>query len=214
MWNKLEKDKIVLIVVSVVLGAILGFSMSYMMYDNRIAALDMSQRELQNMVNDLQSDLTETTNSLADTNNSVFEIQSQLQLTKDNVTSLNTYTMALNNSLQNIQDDLDERIDSLENQKWNLLNYWESDTHLKSEPFFVQGTKLKIKWWMTGTLFNSRVIIKLYFSNDTFVDAVGSSGYYGSFYCEIPLNESGYYYLDVSLINLDSTAIIAVYDYY
>jgi hypothetical protein len=210
----LEKDKIVLIVVSVVIGAILGFSMSYMMYDNRIATLEMSQRELQNMANDLQSDLTETTNSLADTNNSVSEIQSQLQLTKDNVTSLNTFTMALNNSLQNIQDDFDERIDSLENQKWHLLNYWEKDARFVTEPFFVQGTQLKIKWWMTGDILSSRIIIRIYFSNDTFVNALGSSGYYGSFFCEIPLDESGYYYLDVSLINLDSTAIIAVYDYY
>jgi hypothetical protein len=210
----LEKDKIVLIVVSIALGAILGFSMSYMMYDNQIATLEMSHRELQNTTNNLQLDLTETTNSLANTNNAVSEIQSQLQLTKGNVTSLNVYTMALNNSLQDIQDDLDERIDSLENQKWHLIVSWEKDARFVTEPFFVQGTQLKIKWWMTGDILSSRVIIRIYFSNDTFVNAVGSSGYYGSFFCEIPLDESGYYYLDVSLINLDSTAIIALYEYY
>jgi len=203
----MEKDQIILIAFSVVLGAILGFSMSYIMYDNRIASLDISQREIQNIVNNLQSDLT-------DINISMFEIQSQLQLIKDNVTSLNTFSMAINNSIQNVQNNLYGRMDSIENQKWHLLGYWESNKDFKTEPFLIQGTELKIKWWVTGDFFNSRAIIRIFYANGTFFNVVGSSGYYGSLYCEIPIDETGNYYLDVWLININQKATITLYDYY
>lgn len=130
--------------------------------------------------------------------------------------------------LQHKLDNLVQRMDSIApdflagNATFHKVKYvnWNMDENTTNgdyttDPFLLLGKFTKLRWWMTGTTFDSVVIFWFCFENGTKITHRASSGFGGSFdaLVHLPSSASGYR-LKITVEGNVHAYEVWVWDYY
>lgn len=201
------------VALSVVLGALLGASLSYIVVYNQFLLLQRGLNDAENELALLRFDMQNVNRSVM--NNSLFivAVNSSLSLFQDSVSSYQeetqTYLSLLHHSITNNVDNLQGQIDSLEEsleQEWEFIGMWDY-TRGGRTTSFAAGDELLLNLWIDGRTWQSYVFVRIYYDNGTYYNAICVSGYWTGEFALIPLEGSGRYYLVIDVYNINDYAV-------
>jgi len=130
--------------------------------------------------------------------------------------TFNSQIQSLRNDLTNIQSEmaaLNSTINEINSREWHLATSIMGNTDAITGMFTIKGKSIRLRWAMRGVSSDSWIVIAIYFSNGTLHSSRGSSGVYGSFACDIDVQETGSYYLNMTIYNVERYWIW-IWDYY
>jgi prefoldin subunit 5 len=207
------------IFISTILGALIGFGISYLYFNIQI---QIFQNQL-SVVNNNFFDLNSTINIIEE---KIYFVQDNLTITKNNLNNARNDIQNLNSSMNNYESvvnifqedltsfelnlsdvsstisDLNSSLENLDVAEWHEIESL-SGTSDEYHRLQFKGEELKIYWFMVGQTPNSWIEIKIYDSNGTLWQEAGSSGVYGVFEKEMVLNIPGEYSIWIRVSDVD-----------
>jgi hypothetical protein len=193
------------IIVSIVLGGLLGFSLTYAVLTNQISALKTTLNNIENELADTNVTIQNINNSvlanfrsvnedLVNLNVSIDDLQDSLSAHKAQTqTQMSILTSSITNNVALLQQQIDDM-----KIEWEFIGSWRETTSFSTVSFMVRN-ELWLQWYMDGKSWDSYVYIRIYYENGTFYDAVGSSGWLAANYADIYIKNSGTYYFDIQV---------------
>jgi hypothetical protein len=184
------------IIISAVLGGVIGFGLSYTTFNAQIQSLHGQVRDLQD--------------------------QLPLDWTLSDIESLDSHVDDMQTDLSDIQGDmssLNSTVSEMNAKSWQLVFSFIGDTYPEVEPnntvtesFLITGKSMLIKRNLMGSL-DGYFLLAIYYANGTLYEYLElASQSYWSDYSEIPIQESGYYYLALTVVRY-WTWDVYVYDW-
>jgi hypothetical protein len=197
------------ILISIIFGALLGFSLSYLILNVQIQNLNSKVSVLEDSVSSLQDNVIIAQNNITN-------LYLHLGNVEENVNNIQNNITSVENDVVKAQSDiiiLNSTLENIETGEWNLI--FSEITDSRSDYLALinpEGDKLRIKWSMIGTI-NSKIEIRLYYQvNATLFYSTGSSGIYGSFAVELSLEHPKDYRLWIISENADWWRV-EIFDY-
>jgi len=190
------------IAVSIILGGLLGFGLSYVFMQTQISPLKSSMDSLKE---DLEEKAASLENSIQ-TINAALQANSKAISTQQNViSSVQDDLAGLESEVEQLEATISGDIAALKSQiselqrGWIYAGTWESTEDFYTKENFKVKSRILINWYLDGESWDSYAYIRIYTVKGEFCDAVGVSGWLSAGYMEVPVEEPGYYYLDVDL---------------
>ena len=194
-----EMKTVYAVVLSVVLGGLLGFGLSYSLLTSQFSQMQALLNGFEEQLTSLSSDLQAVKTTASDLNRSLNTRLSSLQSEVSNVEArLNSKLKELEMSLLDDISSLQSQINELQ-EEWVYVGTWESISDFYTKENFKVEKKILINWYLDGSSWDSYAYIKIYTAEGDVVDAIGVSGWWTTGYMEVPIDEPGYYYLYVDL---------------
>jgi hypothetical protein len=199
------------ILISTILGSLLGFSLSYYFFDSRIQNIQSELVQISDNVNNVNL----TSNNNLDL---ISIIQNNIKSTEDNINNLYSELINYSEELENVETEilelhenistiqfnledsnnnivfLNNSLKNIESKKWHLIQNLVGNTD-EYKRIQLSGESIRINWAMVGISPSSWIDMDIYFDNGTLWYSAGSSGIQGSFENEVPLEVQGDYTL-------------------
>jgi hypothetical protein len=224
------------ILVSTLLGAFIGFGLSYLFFNSHIQNLNSNVESLENTIDMIGNSVSSIKNNVTTMKNNISSIENTVTNLQDNLITIHTDIAEFGSNLSDVEvlvdifqvnlvnvetelgkaqsdiTNLNSALEEIETREWHLIFSETSNFHYFTR-IKPKGDNLRIVWSMTGTT-NSKIEIKLYFhDNGSLFYSTGSSGIYGSYAVELQLEYPKDYSLWILTENVDWW-IIEVFDYY
>jgi len=196
------------IIISIILGGLLGFGLTYIALSTQISAINTTINDLedelenthvtiQNLNNSISENFQSVNEDIDEINNSVNDLQTDLStyITQTHI-QISTLTSSITNNVNLLQ----QQIDDLKIE-WEYIGIWTASDDIRTTSFSAR-TELRIQWWLDGQSWDSFVYVRIYHVNGTFIHAVGSSGWLSSNFADIQI-DPGMYYLDITAYNVN-----------
>jgi len=191
-----------IIVVSIILGGLLGFGLSYVFMQTQISSMKSSMDSLKENLEDKMASLENSVQMINTTlqanSKAISTQQSIINNIQDDFLQLESEIKQLDTTLSGDIASLQSQVSELQGG-WIYVGVWESTEDFCTKENFKVKSRILINWYLDGESWDSYAYIRIYTVKGEFCDAVGVSGWLSSGYMEVPVEESGYYYLDVDL---------------
>ena len=190
------------IAVSIIIGGLLGFGLSYVFMQTQISSMKSSMDSLKE---DLEGKIVSLENNVQKINMALQENSKAISAQQSVISNIQNNLLQLESKITHLKTALSEDIASLQSQVselrrgWVYVGTWESTEDFYTEENFKVKSRILIGWYLEGESWESYAYIRIYTVKGEFCDAIGVSGWLSTGYMEVPIEEPGYYYLDVDL---------------
>ena len=191
-----------IIAVSIILGGLLGFGLSYVFVQTQIssvkASMDLLKEGLEDKMVSLEDNVQTINVALQANSKAISTQQSAIGNIQDDLLQLESKIKHLETIFSRDIASLQSQISELQ-RDWIFVGAWESTEDFYTKENFKVKSRILINWYLEGESWDSYAYIRIYTVKGEFCDAIGVSGWLNVGYMEVPIEEPGYYYLDVVL---------------
>jgi len=219
----MNKTLVGLVLIALLVGLGGGYVLGYAIY----------QPQLQNLQNDLKNmgdDLDDLSNRLDNLHDRYDWVDVTLRNTQSTVTTLNTWHYTVDSSLADAQSSLaalqievpnlwylmvslNSTVEGIENRSWHSVWSSSGSANVTSGYFQLKGKMFQIGWGYNALYADCWIEITLRFQNGTICWFNGSSGIFGAYDSEGPVEETGQYYVSIRVSNYVNWMVL-IYDFY
>jgi len=212
----MNKTLVGLVLIALLIGLGGGYALGYVIYQPQLQNLQNDLNDIGDDLDNLSNDLDnmgnrlDTFNStLKDTQSSVVTLQDQLNSLQNQLTTLQNQLTSLNSKLAS----LNSTVEGIENRSWHSVWSSSGSANVTSGYFQLKGKMFQIGWGYNALYADCWIEITLRFQNGTICWFNGSSGIFGAYDSEGPVEETGQYYVSIRVSNYVNWMVL-IYDFY
>lgn len=226
----MDKKVIALFLIALLGGLFGGFGLGYIIYqpqiqnlqedlsnlNNRLDTFNSTLANTQSSVTSLQNQLTSLNSEITQLNSTINNMQSSITSIQTQLSSLQSQLSSLQNQLQSINvrlTSLNTTITQIENRRWHQVSFISGTGNQTTGYFQLTGKMFHIAWGYNALYTDSWIEIILRFQNGTIDWINGSSGVFGAFDAEGPIEQVGSYYLDI-IVSSSVDWLVYIEDFY
>jgi len=224
----LDKKTVSVIIVSTILGSLIGYNLSYSVLNSKIEDLE---NQFSNAFSEMNSSLSTLSSEIDSITLTLDSVQTELNNTKSNASNMNARVSDMASNIENLNSlinnvraeisqaeeeigQLGSSISGIESKTWHLAYIFSrSNESKKGDVFTIKGDAIRISWIFGGQVSSAEIRIGLYFQNGTLYMWIGLSGFWSALANDISIKEVGEYYLFVD-VYLANYWVVSVWDYY
>jgi uncharacterized protein YoxC len=201
----MESKNITVIIVSILLGGLLGTATSYIYYSPKIDELDSQTQWISTEITDIDSRLKTIQNSVNEISN-LNQLSSQVESLDDAINELSDRLINLENSIDQIT------YSETETPDWHYVTFIDENNDT-IKPFYLSGNEVRLRWSYSADTSEAGVIFQIYYENGTLHSFRSAYGMWSADASDINLHEPGYYYIIPNYTGLEDYWLV-IWDYY
>jgi len=181
------------VALSVILGGLLGFGLSYAFLAAQISPIKASLSNLEEQFTSLSTDVQEVKTASQKNEEAVSKLNRTLNSrlsslqneVSDAETRLRSEIQEMKTSLLGDISSLQSRISELQ-EEWVFVGSWEGTSDFHTKENFKVEKKVLMMWWFEGSSYDSFAYIRIYNVKGEFIRGVGVSGYFSTSFVRSP----------------------------
>lgn len=204
----MNKILVGLVLIALLIGLGGGYVLGYAIYQPQL-------QNLQNDLDDMNDNLDNLSNDLDNAQSSDTTLKTRLDTINSSLTNAQLSLTTLQNQLtlsNSRLSSLNSTVEGIENRSWHSVWSSSGSANVTSGYFQLKGKMFQIGWGYYASYTDCWIDITLRFQNGTICWENGSSGIFGAYDSEGPVEETGQYYVSVRVSNYVNWMVL-IYDF-